>query len=148
MAIENWDQITEYYETAVGKIRILPMLDGQNVRQIVALLDEVLNSAFFDLSKAQDEYEIANARLQTLTSEAFLQGKDTPDAASRGGGGMSDEKAKAYSRKVAAESGAVDAKITAQRQLNFMENVVKLLQEKRALLVISYGTIKIESSLM
>lgn len=138
----------EEYEGAIKQIRILPMMDGQNVRTIVAMIDEVLNSAFFDLSKAQDEYEIANAQLQTLTSEAFLQGKDTPDAGSRGGGGMSDEKAKAYSRKVASDNGAVQAKLAAQRKLSFMENVVKLLQEKRALLIISYGTIKIESSLM
>lgn len=122
------------------------MMDGQEIREVVASMDEVLNEAFFDLSEIQSEFEELNSLLQTRTSELFLEGKDTPDPNSRGGG-MSDEKAKAYSRAKVAEEGIVDMKLGAERKLTFMKNVIDLLKEKRSLLTVSYGTVKIESQL-
>jgi hypothetical protein len=123
------------------------MMDGQEIREVVASMDEVLNEAFFDLSEVQADYEELNSILQTRTAELFLQGKDTPDPGARGGGGMSDEKAKAFSRAQAAEEGLVAMKLEAERKLTFMENVINLMKEKRALLTVSYGTVKIESQL-
>lgn len=123
------------------------MMDGQEIREVVASMDEVLNEAFFDLSEIQSEFEELNSLLQTRTSELFLEGKNTPDPSSRGGGGMSDEKAKAYSRAKVAEEGIVDMKLGAERKLTFMKNVIDLLKEKRSLLTVSYGTVKIESQL-
>lgn len=122
------------------------MMDGQEIREVIASMDEVLNEAFFDLSEIQSEFEELNSLLQTRTSELFLEGKDTPDLSSRGGG-MSDEKAKAYSRAKVAEKGIVDMKLGAERKLTFMKNVIDLLKEKRSLLTVSYGTVKIESQL-
>jgi hypothetical protein len=147
MAIANWAERVEYYQGHIKEVRILPTMEGQDIRNVVAALDEVINEAFFDLSEVQADYEAANAELQTKLAEYFLEGKDTPDSGSRGGG-MSDEKAKSYSRVKAAEGGEVALKLEAERRLTFMENVVSLLKEKRSLLVISYGTVKFESDLV
>lgn len=148
MAIEDWNTRARFYQDVITSIKILPTMEGQDIRNVVAALDEVLNEAFFDLSEAQADYEAANASLQTKLAEYFLEGKDTPDAGSRSGGGMSDEKAKSYSRLKAAQSGEIALKLEAERRLTFMENVIDLLKEKRSLLLISYGTVKIESDLI
>jgi hypothetical protein len=146
LANQSWADRANHYETRIKDIRILPIMEGQDIRQVVAAMDEVLNEAFFDLSEVQSNYEETNAILQTRIAELFLEGKDAPEGGARGGG-MSDEKAKAYSRAKVSEEGIVAMKLEAERTLTFMENVISLLKEKRALLTVSYGTVKIESTL-
>jgi hypothetical protein len=133
-----WEEKVQFYQDKVKDIRIAATMSAQDIRDVIAGIDAVMNEAFFDLSETQSDYEAQNATLQTKMSEYFLSGKDQ---------GMSDEKAKNYSRVKANEEGYFDLKLAAERKVTFMENVVKLLSEKKFILNTSYGTIKLESDM-
>lgn len=141
---EEWAVKENWYKQKIQVITIPITVDSSCIQQAVALIDEVMNSAFFDLSEVTHEYNVAYADYQTKLSEAFLNAKDMKDETSRGGT-MSDEKAKRFAQVTVDKDGTLAEKQEKERRKEFMKNVVSLLQEKRSLLTISYGLSKMES---
>jgi len=143
---QEWEERMKYYRNAIKEISIPQSIENSSqLQMIVSAMDKVLNEIFFDLSEAEDIYDIASSAYQTRTSVYFLQGKESPGKGR--GGGMSDEKAKNYSRVKVDGEGYLVERQKAERVKIFMKNVVSLLQEKRNLLMISYGTTKLESKM-
>jgi ABC-type transporter MlaC component len=136
MPIENWEARAKWYETACKGIRLMEDLSLQDVRKIEASIDSIINEAFFDVNVAKADYERVSATVKTLEAEYFLAAKDDVQAK------MSDEKAKQFARQQIGDK--VDEKVEAEIVLSFLENVIKLMQEKHDLLTISYATLKME----
>ena len=141
---EQWTAKEKWYKEKIGVIMIPKSVDSTVIYGLVSLIDEVMNSAFFDLSMAEYEYNTAYHAYQTRLSEAFLDAKNIEDKTSRGGT-MSDEKAKRVAQVAVDKDGTLTDRLEKERRKEFMRNVVSLLQEKRSLLTISYGLSKMES---
>lgn len=145
---ENWALKKKWYEEKIGAIIIPKSIDNKVIQNLVSLIDEVINSAFFDLSMVEYDYNMAFTQYQTRLSKAFLSAKnarDTKEGAPRGGA-ISDEKAKKIAQLETEKDGSSVRKLEMEARKTFMHNVVTLLQEKRSLLTISYGLSKIEST--
>jgi hypothetical protein len=143
---QEWEQLSVWYQDKVKTIRIRENADPNDLRSVISRIDEVLNHAVFDYARAQYDFANNDAQLEIQTSRYFLEGKNaTRETNGRGGIGMSDEKAKHYSRFQVEQKGFVESQAKTQYRMTFLKNIIFLMEQKRQLLMIMHGINKIEN---
>lgn len=130
--------LQDFYRDKVTQIRIGASIDSAGIRNILAQIDELYNQAYFDALEAYAEAEKIDAEYTAAAHQFIFDGKTQ---------GMTDEKARAHSKIELHSQGYVDKKLEASQHKEFMEAIIQLLKEKKEMVGLNYGLLKIESSM-
>jgi len=139
LTAEEWDrEVGSIYEEKIQGIVISSSITESDIKELISKIDDLLNTAFFDYSRAKSAYESQDRNERATTKEYFVMYKDE---------GNTDRMSDSLAVKKVKSEGVISRVNEARRRYNFMQVVVDLLRAKRDMLITDSGVLKLEASL-
>ena len=150
--VQEWDEKENFYQTQINAISIPIAPTTGDIQQAAIAIDKLLGVARIDLAYINQKYTEYDTRLKIDEKRLFVDLKLNPPKDYSSLKLTVDEMKGVVSSFIANNPYAgstrtlYDLTIETSKRYIFMQNVVKILEDKKDLLITHSGILKIESS--